>query len=762
MTLITHKVNGAPRETYLADGTKVVRTCAFTPPGCHSVGCGLKLFVKDGKITKVEGDPDHPVTHGRLCVRCLTLKDYVYHPKRILHPLKRVGARGENKWEEISWDQAVDEILVKTRELQSKYGPETFLYLCGTGRQATKYQHGVCAGIFGSPNVAYTQSGWSCMGPRNSVQKSMIGGGYTEADMGYGLPGWFDNPKFELPKYILIWGKEPTKSNPDGFFGHAIIELMKRGTKLIVVDPRVTWLGVHADLVLQLRCGTDTALALALLNVIINEKLYDAEWVEKWAYGFDELVERVQQYTPEWAAQECDVPVEDIYRCARILGTAKHWGLNMGLATDQNPNGSQLVQCLLTMVGITGNLDVPGGTKIGDAFTLDFGKDTKEEKTSVALPKEVQEKAIGQKEYPMLAILLNTVHPDRMLECAETGCPYPIKVAWIGSTNLISPTNSAQPRRWYDAIRKMPLVIAQDTFLNPTIQGLADYVLPLKTFAEYEGLVMSDQGQMEGIVGSQIPAVEVGDCKSDLEIMLFLAKKAGKYDAKSSDYLNRDLARYGLTWDELKEETVRLHEIEYYKYERGLLRPDGEIGFNTTTGKFEIHSLMFEMCGDDPLPYYEAPRYTSQTRPDLALEYPLTLTTGQKSYTYFHSENRGIKELREIKPFAQVQIHPETAQKYGIQHGDWVVIENPWGKCTMQADVTPIIRKDTVAAEHGWWYPEDEPASPHLYGVWEANINMLIPHNEIGKLGFGAPYKSLICKIYRSDKIPTHNWQSLY
>ena len=767
MALITHVVEGAaPRETVLDDGTRVVRTCSFTPPGCHSVGGGLRIFVKDGIIQKVEGDPDHPITHGKLCPRCLTLKDYVYNPRRILHPMKRIGDRGEDKWEEISWEQAREEIVEKITSLQDQYGKETVLYMCGTGRQATKYQFAMIAGVWGSPNMCYSQSGWSCMGPRNTVMKSLTGAGYSECNTGYGLPGWFDNPNFTLPKYTLVWGKEPTRSNPDGLWGHAIVELMKHGSKLITVDPRISWLGSRAYLNLQLRPGTDTALALALLHIVIKEDLYDHDFVDKWCYGFEEFRERIMQYTPEFAAEECDVPLEDIYKLGRILGQEKPWTLTMGVATDQNSNGTQLVQSLMALVAITGNLDAPGGTLMGEALNIDFGKDSTQQKTKISIPKEIADKAIGKGEYPMLDLLLNTTHPDLTLDALETGKPYPIKAVWLGSTNLLTATNSAQPYRWYQAFRKAEIIVAQETQMTPTVQALADYVLPLKTFVEYEGHVMTYQGQQEGIIGSQIPIVEVGDCKSDLEMAMYFGIKTNpdywSQYPEPSDYLDEDLRRYNLKFKDLAAETVLIHEVPWYKYEKGLIRADGKPGFNTTTGLFELYALMFEAVGDDPLPYYEAPRWAPDNNPQYAKEYPLTLTTGQRNFTFFHSEYRSIKELREINPYAIAQIHPNVAAEHGIEDGDWMWIENMFGRALFKAEVTPIVRENLVAAEHGWWYPEDEADAPHLYGTWEANINQLIPHKSIGFNGFGAPYKHVCCKIYKADHTPVHDWKNLY
>ena len=420
----------------LADGTEVIRTCAWSPPGCHSVGCGLRLFVKDGELVKVEGDPEHPLTKGKLCVRCLALKEYIYHPDRIKYPMKRAGKRGEDKWERISWDEALDTIIEKTEEITEKYGPESIISMVGTGRQAVRFQYPLTSIGLGSPNVCYSQSGWSCMGPRNTVTTMVLGGGYVELDWAAGLPGRYDDPEYVLPEYILMWGKDPLKTNPDGLWGHSVIEMLKRGSKLIMVDPRMSWLATKAEQVLQLKPGTDTALALAMLHIIINEDLYDHEFVEKWTHGFEELKERVQQYSPAWAAKATGVPESQIVEVTRILAAADTVSLCMGLATDQNPNGVQLVHALISMISITGNLDVPGGTEVGRLMVMDMNADA-------PLPEELTDKVIGQKEYPALPLVLNTTHPDLTLETFETEKPYPLRMVWISSSNFISPTNSA-------------------------------------------------------------------------------------------------------------------------------------------------------------------------------------------------------------------------------------------------------------------------------------------------------------------------------
>ena len=200
---------------------------------------------------------------------------------------------------------------------------------------------------------------------------------------------------------------------------------------------------------------------------------------------------------------------------------------------------------------------------------------------------------------------------------------------------------------------------------------------------------------------------------------------------------------------DLQEHVIGQYEIEYRKYEKGLLRGDGQPGFNTPTGRIELYSTVLQNLGDDPLPYYLEPKFSAVSRPDLAHDYPLVLTTGARRFTSFHSENRQIGTLREIHRWPTMEIHPETAEKLGIAEGTWVWVENPWGKAKLVAHLTPIVKENTVSCDHGWWLPEEDPEE--LYGVITHNIGSLIPHEENGPLGFGTHYKSMPCKVYRAD-----------
>jgi len=227
--------------------------------------------------------------------------------------------------------------------------------------------------------------------------------------------------------------------------------------------------------------------------------------------------------------------------------------------------------------------------------------------------------------------------------------------------------------------------------------------------------------------------------KNEIEILEWYIGRKGDYPGSWKD-LSQEVYRYWY-WN-----------ATYKKYEKGMLRFDGEPGFNTVTGMVELCSTLFESWGEDALPYYKEPHYSPYSTPELFKEYPLVLTTGARTFTSFHSEHRQIPSLRAITPDPIMEIHPDTAAALGIKEGDWVYMENMFGKAKEKAHLVTTINPKVVHATHGWWYPEKEAEEPSLYGVWESNINTLIPHKHIGKLGFGAPFKSVICRVYKAEE----------
>ncbi len=260
--------------------TKIVRTTTWSAgPGCHG-GCGVLAHIKDGKLVKLEGDPDHPWNQGRLCARALAMTQYMENPQRLRKPLKRVGPRGEGKFEEISWDEAYDLIEKKMKHIRDEYGPESVVFSMGTGRDIGPW---ICmlAYAFGSPNVMFALSGNACYSPRIAALDT-VQGDYCVFDAGQWRPERYEHPDYEPPEVMIIWGYNIPATCPDNLFGHWIVDLMRKGTKIICVDPRLSWFASRAKHWLQVRPGADAALALGMLKVIIDEGLHQEDWVRRW------------------------------------------------------------------------------------------------------------------------------------------------------------------------------------------------------------------------------------------------------------------------------------------------------------------------------------------------------------------------------------------------------------------------------------------------------------------------------------------------
>ena len=771
----------------------VVRTSMWSPPGCHPVGCSVKLYVdKDGRLDHVEGDENNPITKGRLCPRCLALKDYIYNPSRVVHPMIRDPKyRGQHdKWQQCTWDEAYALIKEKVDFFKKEYGPESMAVFSGTGRSGGIMCQEMAQRVLGTPNACYTQSGFACYQPRSAACSHVLGAYYPEIDYAGGLEGTFDNPEWVCPEIIVMWGKMPLASNGDGLWGHAVIDIMKRGAKLISVDPRINWLSTRSEIHLRVRPGTDAAMAMAWLWVIINEDLYDHEFVEYWCYGFEEFCARINDpemgVTPEKAAEICEVDVDKIYAAARMYAQAKPASIAWGLAFDQNQNGNQAGHCCLALMAITGNVDVPGGQIIaeipamagaeetaaqekaegaweGDAGdVINMGGDADDqvellEEGWEGIGLELTRKAVGYDKYPLYCENIRMAHADMMLDCLLTDEPYKIHMGWIQSTNLLSPTCCAEPSKWYEGLLRLDFVIATDCFITPSVEGCADVFLPLQTSAEKDDVVFTHYCASPVSISASNKAITVGEAKSDADILVDLGnvlgspKIAGKYKT-GREYTDANRApASGKDFEGLAHEVIHQRGVNYRKYEKGLLRPDRKMGFLTNTGRVELYSTTFQENGDDPLPYYKEPAFSTR-QPGRVEKYPFNITSGAREYAFFHSEHRQIPRLRELCPNPLLEINPEDAKKVGVSNGQWVEIENEFGKAKFKAKVSPIVRAGTVHAQHGWWFPEQDADAPNLYGVWQSNYNDLVPNHYNSIMGYGAPHKCMSCAIKPLDE----------
>ena len=736
---------------------KIVKTGAWSGgPGCHG-GCGVELHIQDGKLVKVEGDEDHPFLQGRLCPRALAMTQYTNHPNRLQYPMKRVGKRGEGKWERISWDEAFDTCEHRMREIRDQYGPEAMVFGQGTGRDAGGPLI-FLAYAYGSPNwTLFGLSGISCFTPRLAGMH-MVSGDITFPDAAQFSPLRYDDPDWTAPEVMLHWarGIRGSQCTDHYFSGHWVVDLMKRGTQLIVIDPRYSWAASRAKLWLQIRPGTDGALALGMLHVIIKENLYDKAFVDQWTYGFDELKQRVEDYPPAKVSEITWVPIDKIVTAARMYANAKPGAIRFGQPIDSNAEAIGTMQALNALWAITGNLDVPGGNVIcRPPFGVTIYPYSTEEVIQLygeEFVANLNKKRIGADKFPLVKNFRAWALSDSVLEQMETSKPYPIKGLWLFTNNFMACTGQ-DPKRHYEAVSKLDFNVVVDIFMTPTAQAIADIVLPGTSFAEKNSVFTT--GVPLNAIHKQ---VQVGECKSGWDINFELAKRLNPEAVpwKNLDELFTErLKPAGMTFKELCEKPWALAPKDhpsgtsgYRRYEKGLLRADGKSGFRTQSGKIELYSLALESFGLDPLPGHVEPVESPIRTPDIWEKYPLILITGRRVPTLFHSEHRQVPWLRQFEKEPYVELHPDTAKALGVEEGQWVWIEGVRGKVKRKARLTPVVHPKIAMAPHGWWYPEQEGKAPHLYGIWDVNVNQLIPMGCQGKSGFGgAPLKTMLCRI---------------
>jgi anaerobic selenocysteine-containing dehydrogenase len=694
-------------------------------------GCGALVYIREGKVVRLEGNKEHPISKGHLCVKGLASIEHLYHPDRLKYPLKRVGEKGEGKWRRFSWDEALNEIADKIKEIKKEYGAEAIAVGTGTDRNSHFILFRL-ANVIGTPN--FFSAGYVCYVPMVRATEVTAGGPwFSRFYYAYDVP----------PKCLVLWGSQASFVSDDTPHPCApnFRNVLDKVEKFIVIDPRRTWEASKADLWLQVRPGTDGALALAMLNVIINEELYDRAFVEKWCYGFEKLRERVQKYPPEKMAEVTWIPADKIREAARIYATYRPGVIHSAMGLQHHVDTFQTLRSILCLIGITGNLDVPGGNVLSEpgmkrlATNLELWD---------RLPLEQAKKRIGADRFRLLSYgMWPLAHPPSVFKAIITGKPYAVKALLLFATNaLVSYPNT---RRVYEALRKVEFLVVTDIYMTPTAE-LADIVLPASTWLERDEYQLN---QADWGIPVRQKVVQVGEAKGDWEIVLELIRKLDPSGPTLEQFLNQIVEPMGLSFDQLKREgfVKTLDKITYKKYEK-------ERKFGTPSGKFELYSTILERLGYDPLPYYKEPPESPISTPELAKEYPLILITGARVPGFFHSEFRQIPSLRKLCPDPLVEIHPDTARELGINDGDWVWIETRVGRVRQRAKLTTGIHPKVVSAQHGWWFPEDKRAEPSLHGVWESNINVVID-DEPADEEFGCSVlRGVLCRIYKAESPP--------
>jgi anaerobic selenocysteine-containing dehydrogenase len=527
-------------------------------------------------------------------------------------------------------------------------------------------------------------------------------------------------------KLILLWASNLTSTNEEGEISSMLLKQLKDGAELVVIDPRKIDLVTRSKKWLQVRPGTDHALALGLLNVIIEESLYDKKFVEKWTYGFEDLKNHVREYTPEKVSEITWVPPDLIRETAKLYALSKPAVIQWGNPIEHNVHTFHITRALICLMAVCGNLDIPGGNvHAKDPKIMGMGPFVRAD----LFPNKWKEMIST---YHHTIPRLMTVPPAFFRKAILEGIPYPVKGFYAMCANPMM--SYADSRQTYEAFMKLDFIAIADLFMTPTT-AMADIVLPVASQFEFNDI--GHFGLGHGFILARPKVVEPPEeCWPDMKILNELGKLITPAEYWHDDYsgfLEDVLKPSGLTFDQFVEKGYLKGPETYKGYE--------EKGFKTPTGKIELSLSTAEKFKLPPLPEFDGlPEEDS-------MEYPLVLTSSKSQY-FLHSSYRWIKRLREKRPDPKAEIHPETASKHGIEEGDPVVIETRYGKITHIAHLTDIIDPKVISASHGWWFPEANAES--LFDWERSNFNILTSTKKLSKQ-FGTPnLKGIGCRIMRN------------
>jgi len=757
-------------ETEEDSGVEIKKTICWPSPGCHC-NCGLLVRVKDNKILGIRGNPEFPYNRGSVCAeRVPYFRKWLEHPDQLLHPLKRQGERGENRWQRISWEQALVEIAAKLQALKTEHGAECLATIEGTYRSDFYPIRARFLNLFANPaNVGASGTACAC----NKVALS-----YALA--GTNIPCILAPPIKHLNCLVML-GRDYTDSNPVRRRPMQKWRAQKSGAKLIVIDPRRTEMAKMADLWLQIRPGTDTALLMAWIHVIIERNLYDKEFVEQWTYGFEPLKKRAAEYTPERVAEITWIPADQIIASALDYAGNKPGCILSGLAPDQlGRNAIRVEQAKLCLHAITGNMrgEAPGlapegpGPIVNGVMAL---RDSMLQMAERCTP-EQRAKQLGSDRFKLMTWpayeRMNALYeqtygvplsmsghsfaaPEPAIwRSIADGVPYPTKalITW-GSNPLL---NAANVKMVYKALKSpnLDLHVVLEHFMTPTAL-LADYVLPAASKLE-RGTLSTMEDFTSVLVAGERAIAPIGERKTDYYFFRELAVRLGfgehfPWETEEALYDYR-LEPLGLSFAEAAGKRYVIASTEPWTFDAINPRTGKVTGFATRSGRFELYSNLLEELGYDPLPHYEEPPESPVSTPEIAKEYPLILINGGRFLPQFQSEHRQYgMGLREQHPDPLLQIHPDTAAKLGLRDGDWARIESPRGAIVMKAQLTPGIDPRVVHAEHLWWFPEQPAAEPSLHGLWQSNVNVLTTdeYDTCDPVTGSWPGRGLMCRVSR-------------
>ncbi|MBU2498898.1 MAG: molybdopterin-dependent oxidoreductase, partial [Proteobacteria bacterium] len=643
------------------------------------------------------------------------------------------------------------EIGERMKRIIERDGPEAIATTSGTGRTHDEIRQRFF-NLLGSPN--HTGAGQICYGPF--------------CVMSHVLFGWRMFPVVRPnTKCILLWGGGGPRYW-DVFWRAATRARKENGAKIIVIDPRGIDSVRQADLWLQIRPGTDCALALGMINHIIEKGLYDKGFVGKWCYGIEPLKERAGQYPLDKVSEITWVPPEKIRQAAEWYARLTPGVTNHGMGIEHLANSIETLHAHFILSALCGNVDEKGG----DIFTTPYPGVIHEQAVAAheRLSEDQINKTLGidrfrlfsRKGYDFIQSHVQKVwgneafnrtsyevfaHGPTIYRAALTGKPYPVRgIVTLSSNPMVTAPNTTLV---YQALKALDLYVVVDFFMTPSGQ-LADFVLPATTYLErpslwtYSGIVGSERAMPKSVEGQY-------DRRDDYDVWRGLGLELGQEAdwpwPSLEDLYDFRLKPIGLTFEGFMKQGGFVSSPKvYHRYEKE--------GFATPTGKIELYSKTLEALGYDPLPAYREPPESPVSRPDLSQEYPFILITGGRHQPYYHSEHRQNQSLRKMHPDPIMQMHRDPAQKLGIKEGDWVWIESPRGRVRQKCQILDGMDPRVVHAQHGWWFPEEEGAEPMLHGVWRSNINVLTDDDPeaCNPISGGWPLRALLCKVYKADE----------
>jgi anaerobic selenocysteine-containing dehydrogenase len=694
-------------------GEKVVPTfCAMCGP--TPMCCGIYAFSKDNCLTKVAGMREFPANKGGLCPKGQAAPQWVHSPDRLKYPLRRIGPKGEGRFEKITWDEAIDIIAATLKQQKEQYGPESLAILAPAMRTYNAYVKRFLT-VHGSPN--YGHSGICALQKSFSFMYTL--GDYPAADIANS-------------DLIIYWGRQPIFSGPAMAGPRMLLKAKQRGAKIIAIKPSVEPDVGMCDIWAPVRPGTDAALALAMLHVIVKEDLIDREFVDNWCFGYEQLREHIQDYTPDWAEKITGVPAAQILTISRMYAQTKSATIDLGNGVEHTPSASDAIRAIAILIAITGHLDRPGGNVFRS-----LANGSAPMPVDITLKKryteEMREKLVGP-EFPkpfQPFVEGFTSAYYRVFDSILSESPYPIRTVIAPGTQPAVSTRGS--KKVLEALEKLDFYVVLDVARTADM-AYADIVVPVATPYESD-YPFEAQG---GYIMARNKAIEpLGDYKSIYEFFLNLAVKMGYgpdfWNGNIDTAMDDQLKPYNMSLSELRRFPTGVNfkqaaPAAYENYQKVFTRKSPRLNGAPFLphGKVEIYNQSFAEEGYSPLPEWKEPPESLTGTPEIAEKYPLILSDYHTSKFYTASWERNVPYLREQQLHPAIHIHPDTAAERGIMDGDEVIVESPHGWMKVKAEYYPGIRPDTVMMLHGWWQGCQELGLadyPLLDGG--ANVNMM-------------------------------------